>query len=773
MNAPFLSTADSTLLSGIHGRQRRQERNIQKVELQRARRYGFCEGANNGCVKYTYGGTVFIYDQRTNREVTTYPSSDRGPANAGTRFSEPVMLAKADHVDSATIAKHKDECRRIFQEKNKWKSHAVFVVDMSGSMRRDDVNGARCRSDGVWLALARDFVKSQLEARTTTEYDLVSIVCMQEKAIVIVKCEPIDWVLYNKLIDLREWTTIRPNGHGHYMPALTKAEQLLDMNPSGNCSLSLLFFSDGKPSDKGDFPAKMGQIAAKYRRRLTVKCVGLANGRQECFQTLRAMVKEAAAYGSVASFSNPSLSSVSLSNICTSLVSSLATSKTELTDVATGNSRVVRTDVTREKSDTPEDLKLTDDWLVFHNSDQKHYVRRVWTWSSREDQFVRLMDPRCIFCFQVVASKDMAACPSLGLQCPGCQACFVCHNCDQSGIFKILHYKSVLCEEWLRDRRRGTIIAQPISSFSVAMKKPIFDEGVERIVHKFRFLDGDDKFVGPKMVAKESRFVEEHGTYRERMHYMSEFMRTQAWAEEFAKQFNDALDALVQRFPAKRKVWLDQLPRIRFLEPLVVECVSGWNDRWKKVKEFNILIEEMLEGKYEKYNNNMGMVKGQDSRVAEKRIKEANEAFQNRKAFSNIAAVVGGLGAIEEETEEDEIDKEDDDDDIFDFPELTPIRVVCNEVKDEDFPQAFSHFTFEKSKKKLMVVDLQGTFQINKDGTREYRLTDPVIHKHNRSSQLRNRTFGRTDRGEKGMRAFWATHKCTAACRLFGLGEHL
>jgi hypothetical protein len=238
-------------------------------------------------------------------------------------------------------------------------------------------------------------------------------------------------------------------------------------------------------------------------------------------------------------------------------------------------------------------------------------------------------------------------------------------------------------------------------------------------------------------------------------------------AEEFAKKFNDSLDSLVGRFPLHRKTWLLALPRIKFLEPLVVECVSGRNDRRNKLKEFNILIEEMLEGKYEKYNNNMGMVKGQDRSLAEARIKKMDDAFESRK-LTYKAPVCGDLGAIEEEKEDDE---DGDDEDIFDFQELTPIRVVCNEVKDEDFPQAFSHFTYEKSKKKLMVVDLQGTFQINQDGTREYRLTDPVIHKHRRSRQLRNWSFGRTDRGERGMRAFWATHQCTAACRLLGLNE--
>ncbi len=53
---------------------------------------------------------------------------------------------------------------------------------MSGSMRRDDVNGARCRSDGVWMSLARDYVKKPLDKKTRSEKDLISVIVMKESA---------------------------------------------------------------------------------------------------------------------------------------------------------------------------------------------------------------------------------------------------------------------------------------------------------------------------------------------------------------------------------------------------------------------------------------------------------------------------------------------------------------------------------------------------------------------------------------------------------------
>lgn len=68
-----------------------------------------------------------------------------------------------------------------------------------------------------------------------------------------------------------------------------------------------------------------------------------------------------------------------------------------------------------------------------------------------------------------------------------------------------------------------------------------------------------------------------------------------------------------------------------------------------------------------------------------------------------------------------------------------------------------------------MVVDLQGVFQIDRDGTRKFMLTDPAIHKRNSRGWKANSDFGRTDRGRKGMRAFFRTHTCSDACRLLGL----
>ncbi len=97
-------------------------------------------------------------------------------------------------------------------------------------------------------------------------------------------------------------------------------------------------------------------------------------------------------------------------------------------------------------------------------------------------------------------------------------------------------------------------------------------------------------------------------------------------------------------------------------------------------------------------------------------------------------------------------------DKIFDRNASTPDHGTDQKsnVRDEYFPQACSHFSYEKSNQRLMVVDLQGVFLILLDGSRDYWLTDSVIHKKQgkryggaaKSSRLlRNWDFGRTDRG--------------------------
>ena len=70
---------------------------------------------------------------------------------------------------------------------------------------------------------------------------------------------------------------------------------------------------------------------------------------------------------------------------------------------------------------------------------------------------------------------------------------------------------------------------------------------------------------------------------------------------------------------------------------------------------------------------------------------------------------------------------------------------------------AFSHFSYEFTKGKYMVADLQGSNNL---------LTDPVIHSFN--IEFPNQG----DMGLKGMLAFFRYHECNHYCKVLHLGEH-
>jgi len=740
MDVPQSLMPTSTILSATHGRQRRSERDIDKVDLKMAKKYGMKQQARHGRVKYTFRGVVFIYDPKTNKEVTSFQSPYGYSEKSGTCVAPALKLGKVTGLKKYGIAnegaresKRRSRLRQKLQENSiLWTSHSVLVVDMSGSMRRDDVNGARCRADGVWLSIAKDYIKTPLERKEMTYTDVLSIIIMRDSAEVLYFCEPLDWFLYNKIVDLREWDNgVLPYGHGCYAPALRKAEELLSIDTSGSCALSLLFFSDGRPSDCNlDHKTGMGELASKFGRRLTISCIGMAyNSEESYFDTLKGMAEEADSFGAVSSFCKPEMKVGALSHLISSLSSSLTTTKTELTDIRTGEVRRVRTDIRRERKNLPEDEFLTANWKVF----KQRSVGSFWGWSFNHNDFVELYDYRCNHCGRDTRKSRFSV---VCVKCDGVSFCS--RRCLEKG--KLLHEKGggffvKSCKTIKEEIIEKKIIKRPFPSYAVAMKRQIFGEGAERIVSKFRFLDDQDEFIGPVMVAKDSRHVVA-SSYSERLAFHKSFLRTQSIASEMAMKFNkkiDSLESLYEDLNWKRRVKL--FPRIYFLEPIVGEFFDEGGNA------INVLVEPFMEGKYEKFNNNMGYVKD----VREGTCVSCSENIVFNHPTSNIYVKYKrpkgvdiesfvektkslSLGAIIEcEGEDDDKDDKRSDEDV----ELQKF-VQCQNVNDSSFPQAFSHFTYEESKKNFMVVDLQGVFTMRGNGKRFYELTDPVIQTHSR-----------------------------------------
>jgi len=78
----------------------------------------------------------------------------------------------------------------------------------------------------------------------------------------------------------------------------------------------------------------------------------------------------------------------------------------------------------------------------------------------------------------------------------------------------------------------------------------------------------------------------------------------------------------------------------------------------------------------------------------------------------------------------------------------------CNQAA-----QAFSHFTFERSKGRFLVSDLQGVGN---------QLTDPAIH----TSDPERFKLVDANLGKEGFKFFFSTHECNSICSKLGLKSH-
>ena len=76
--------------------------------------------------------------------------------------------------------------------------------------------------------------------------------------------------------------------------------------------------------------------------------------------------------------------------------------------------------------------------------------------------------------------------------------------------------------------------------------------------------------------------------------------------------------------------------------------------------------------------------------------------------------------------------------------------------------QTFSHYTWVKSEKRLVICDLQG---VRTDSG--VLITDPAIHAREFWK------YGKTNFGPKGIRNFFKTHQCTKFCKKMGLELHV
>lgn len=88
---------------------------------------------------------------------------------------------------------------------------------------------------------------------------------------------------------------------------------------------------------------------------------------------------------------------------------------------------------------------------------------------------------------------------------------------------------------------------------------------------------------------------------------------------------------------------------------------------------------------------------------------------------------------------------------------------VGNSSSHSDLLQAFSHYTWVKSAKTLLVCDIQG-YKLPRRN--KIVLTDPAIHSNGDGGK-----YGVTDDGMEGIERFFSAHSCSAVCQQMNLAE--
>lgn len=328
---------------------------------------------------------------------------------------------------------------------------------------------------------------------------------------------------------------------GNYLPALDKAERYLLANTSGSCALLLLFLSDGRPSDRAFLGP--GSILAKQALMVTERVQQLSSrfGRRLTVGTI--------------GFSKPGEDFTVLRGMAQTCQAYGSRGIFQSPALAADSLRAAFTTLTSTLTATKTEMTA----VAGDGGLRQRTVRDIRRESANG---AATIDHRVDHTWQVFRDVGYRVCwPSGG-------------------------------REWEQIPR----FASP-SAIAVAFKRDIIGEGAERMVRKFREVGPDGvSFVGPPLVAKESRFVEDLcRSDRTRFHRV--FCQTQRRAQQLAEEFNRRLALVPGAASASR---------VRFLDCSVYVVHDPFDG------EIGVLVEKQLDtSKYMKWNNNNGFVDGQ------------------------------------------------------------------------------------------------------------------------------------------------------------------
>jgi len=226
------------------------------------------------------------------------------------------------------------------------------------------------------------------------------------------------------------------------------------------------------------------------------------------------------------------------------------------------------------------------------------------------------------------------------------------------------------------------------------------------------------------MAAKETKDIER---VDEKIAFHEGFAETQDLANYLATEFNQRLRGIPGFDPITT-------PRLTFLSCSVLLLRDpNWATELR-----GVLVEKMLDTErfpWTKWNDNDGIVNGIRRKHASLDLDYELKELQNEKAVQDLGAI---LEEGDSDTDDDEEEEEEEEEEEDDRTSSARFDNADSSVNASDYLQAFTHFTYRYTNRKVMVCDLQGIYNTELIPP-AFELTDLAMHY---SSSRRRGAFG-------------------------------
>lgn len=566
-----------SILSTEHGRLRREQRDIRKRDLYKALVHGRRERCWGSRWKIEYDGIIFIVNNSLTQEVTAYPS--------------PLGLAPVESKELNLNFKTRDF---LIKNPDRCTSHTVLVVDNSGSMSTHDIALHRDRQIAAYSITAMEFVAEQLFKQTATNSDVVTLIEFDRNAREVFSKEPFSWELYNKLLNRRSKRCYvsregdrqldRLNGDSNYLKALDTADIALSYIDHPRCAISLLFLSDGAPTDATTMKLtpwaaetlmteKIAAIAKKYKERLNIQMIGFGDSFQD-FTVLTNLAEAATGTksGTKAEFTYCGKAADKIGSAVSSLVSSTTETRTYLLTSDSGKS------LNKREVQMESEMNGTIKWKY-------HMIVGHYVYDRSIDDFVPHpgLPPGATEGTENEPSSSTKTKTEIGSP----------SSSRTTGL--ISRFATLFGTEKSSNESPSSIKHDKLPS-QLAIGKNPYGKGAERLAFRcnLAYSSSEDDFAFNEMIAKETILVKRP---TDNIKFHKSFCKAQDLSNYLAWEFNNRLRAMSSYSPT-------ETPMIVFLPcSILVLDDPEWPGR-------GVLVEKKLNNEkygWKKYNDNAGV----------------------------------------------------------------------------------------------------------------------------------------------------------------------